>query len=358
MMFKKFFVPLMLALLAALLLGGVALAQTGGTIHGGRRGIGRILSLGDQQITIETRRGEQRDILVDDQTQYRTQEGHVLQFGDLRTGEWVAGIVRYNEQGQMVARLVLLLPDDYDPSQRLGRRAAGHVTSVDVQAGSFEMHTLRGDDLSFRVSEGTIYRGSVTGLEDLEEGMQAAVGGVKQDDGSLLALVVLARQPLLKHAGTVTSVDTSAGAFNLETRQGEALTFSVDDQTRFRSKDGSIQSLDDLESGMVAIVVADQGENGGLIARFVAAGTKDQLPQFDLRTAGRVVVVNADGFILQSPSGEQYKFVVTGETKFRSLGGWLQGLGDIQIGMRLGVGGDELGGGGYVARLVLGSRPR
>ena len=51
---------------------------------------------------------------------------------------------------RVVARLAIILPDDYDPSQRLGRRARGYMTAVDLKGGSFNLLTLSGEKLTFQ----------------------------------------------------------------------------------------------------------------------------------------------------------------------------------------------------------------
>ena len=187
--------------------------------------------------------------------------------------------------------------------------------------------------------------------------MLTAVGAIEQDDDTLLAVVVMARFPLIKHAGTVTSVGVSANTFDLKTRSGDDLTFSVDENTRFRSRDGLVQGLGDLQPDMVAFVTAGKEADGTLKAVVVAAGTPEQLPKFDFRTAGKVITKDKNSFTLETRNGEQYKFKVTGETHFRSRGGWLEDLDDLEIGMRVIVGAKELGNGQYHAQLVLAGRP-
>ncbi len=356
-MMKKFLLSIPIAMLAIILACSAALAQKPEQDHlrGGRRVSGKIAAVGATEFILEARQGEQRTIFVDDGTQYRNAEGDPAAFGDLQVGMWVAGIMRYNDQGEMVARLVILFPDDYDPSQRLGMRARGHVTSVDMASESFSLHTFAGEDLDFQVTQDTIYLGGVESLEDLEAGMQASIGAIKQNDGSRVALVVLARKPLVKHAGTVADIDLANSSFTIDTRQGKQITFQVDVNTRFSSRDGSVEGLEDLQPGMIALVVAKESDGDTLLAAAVAAGTADELPQFDLRVEGKVVVVKEVSFILQARNGEQYTFKVDGETKFRSLGGWLDGLEDVREGMHLGVGADQISG-GYLARLVVAGR--
>ena len=283
-MSKKLFVPFVLAILASLIFSSVALAQEAQPLqrpHGGRRGVGQVIDVGDNQFTVESREGVERVLLVDEKTRFHGVDGEERSFDDLETGQWVAGIVGYNDDHELVARLVIFLPDDFDPSQRLGRRAGGRITGVNVSESSFTLHTRSGEDLIFQVNENTHYRGAVEGLSDLQEGMVAAVGVLEQDDGTLLAVVMMARFPLVKHAGTVTSVDVSANTFGLNTRSGDDLTFSVDENTRFRSRDGSVQGLEDLQLDMVALVSAKKEANGSFKAVVVGAGTAEQLPKFD-----------------------------------------------------------------------------
>jgi len=273
-MSRKGSISVIVVIIASLLVGSVAHAQSEPPSQGGRRGIGKILSIGEGQFTVETRQGAQRSMLVDDKTQYRTSDGQVRSFDDLQVAQWVVGIARYDLHGQMVAHLVIILRDDYDPSQRLGRRARGYVTAVDLKGGSFNLLTLSGQKLTFRVAEGTIYIGSAHNLSDLQVGMRSAVGAIKQEDGSLMALVVLVRFPFQWHVGKIISVDLANDQFNLQTRLGGELSLKVDENTSFRGDGGAIQSLEDLQPGMTVLAATKEGEGSELVAVLVAAGRR------------------------------------------------------------------------------------
>ncbi len=116
------------ALLLALLFGaifsttGQAQGNTpaGREVHGARRGVGKLISVGNNSFTIETRPGNERTFLVDENTHMRSHTGDMLALSDLQPGDWVAGITAPEPQGKLLARLVIRLPGDYDPSQRLG----------------------------------------------------------------------------------------------------------------------------------------------------------------------------------------------------------------------------------------------
>lgn len=358
-MSKKITLSIALSLVACWMAVSLAFAQAEPATQppgGGRRGVGQILFLEADRFSLSTRADRQQTFYVNESTLYRNAQGYALSYDDLNTGQWTAVTAWPSREGLLVAHLVVLLPDDYDPSQRLGYRAAGTIASVGPVASAFRLHTRRGETLTVLVNENTIYKGGVTSFDELQPGMLASVGALEQDDGSLLALVVLARLPLVQHAGEIGVVDPAIGAFELQSRAGETLLIAVDEQTRYRSRDGTIQSLGDLQPGMLALVMAKKDAEGQFIAVVVAAGTKDQLPQFDLRISGRVVSMGDDGFILRSPDGEQYSLIVTGETQFRSLRGRVKGLDEITPGMLLFVGADRLDDGSYEARVVAAGR--
>lgn len=275
-MIKKTYIPILIAVVLSLLVSSVALAQSTQDptqLRGGKRGIGQITALGAGQFTVESRQGEEHIIYVDENTRYRRFDGSPIEFADLQVGDWVAGILRYDpEREGPLARLIILLPDDYDPSQRLGIRARGKVIAVDEGASTFSLHIRSGAELTFTVNAHTVFKGGVTSLAELEEGMLAAVAGVKQADGSLLAQVVFARKPLVRLVGEVKTVDLVASSFTLDTRRGKEVSILVVENTKFRSRDGQVDGLEDLQAGMHAAVWAIQVEAGSFEARTVLVG--------------------------------------------------------------------------------------
>lgn len=344
-MSKKIMIPILLTLLGSLLTGSTAMAhedQPPQRPKRGRRSFGQVTSVGDDRFTIQDRRENEHTLLVNEDTRFRSKDREDRTFEDLQTGQWVAGESSYNSQGELVARLVITLPEDFNPSQRLGRGVRGHVSYVDSAADTFKLKTLSGEELTFLVDGKTIYRGGVQSLGDLEQGMIATVGALEQNDGTLLAVALLARFQLVKKAGTVVAVDPTTSTFELHTRRGEDLTYVVDENTRYRSRNGYVQSLTDLQPEMIAIVVAkEQPGDDSNLAVMVAAGSTEQIT-IDLRMRGRIILVNEDYFILEARDGEQNIFRVTEETRFRSRGGIVQGLEDLETGMIVFVGARKL----------------
>lgn len=237
--------------------------------RGGMRVTGQITSIETDHFTIETGPGSPITILVSERTILRDTQWNQIALSDLNNGDWVGVTARLDPQGMPAARLVVLLPADYDPSQRLGRRARGHVIGVDPQAGSFSIHTLREENLDFVVNENTVFRGQIASLEDLQPGMISIVAAIGQPGEELLAVSVRARFELVRTMGKVTQVDLQNGTFTMHTWFNGDRLITVDDDTRFQSRDGSVSGLEDLQPGMFLLVGAQDLGDGQYLARAV-----------------------------------------------------------------------------------------
>ncbi len=69
----------------------------------------------------------------------------------------------------------IILPEGFNP-RLVERRVSGRVLGVDLQAGTFSLHTRLGDDLTITVNEETLFPGAVKSLEALKTGAAARVG--------------------------------------------------------------------------------------------------------------------------------------------------------------------------------------
>lgn len=283
-MFKKILVPLILALVAALAIGGVAYAanqpenvsvdtpgDTPGdtaTAQGARRGLGQITTLGDGQFTVLLQSGGEKVIRVDENTRYVKADGSVGSFADLQVGLWVAGRVVSTADGPL-ARVVILLPAGFDPNLKLIRHA-GAITTVDPAANTFGLKTRQGESLTFQADGSTQYFGQVETLADLQPGMLAVVAAKQLDNGAYLAVRVTARekpQVDVKKAGRVTAIDASS--FTIRGRNGNTYIFQVTPETHFRSRGGQVKGLKDLHLGMGVAVAAQETDDGQLKALLV-----------------------------------------------------------------------------------------
>ncbi len=150
------------------------------------------------------------------------------------------------------------------------------------------------------------------------------------------------RHERFRHAGEITGVEAGQGTFTLLTRAGEELEFQTSDRTRYRSPDGSVQGIDDLQQGMKALVAGIK-EEGTLNALLVAAGNPEDRPDRprpDVRAAGRVESVGDRSFTLQTRRGELLTFKVTEDTHYKGI----ESFEELEVGMFAAVGAKETDG--------------
>jgi hypothetical protein len=180
--------------------------------------------------------------------------------------------------------------------------------------------------------------------------LPAAVSAAEDDPGA----------GRFRAAGEVTGVDPAASAFTLHTRAGEDLVITVTDETRFVSRQGEIQGLEDLEAGMKAVVRGEVTADGAHIAKTVGVGTPGDRPDHK-RYAGAVTSVGDGSFSIEPRDGGEVMFLVNEKTEFHSRDGSVNGLEDLKIGMRVGVGAAVQDDGSLLALNVLAGaadRPR
>jgi hypothetical protein len=228
------------------------------------------------------------------------------------------------------------------------RRAHGEITGIDLGARTFSIMTPEGESLTFQTSERTRFKGpddSIQGLEDLEVGMRAMVGGIEAEGELPLALVVIAARPEdipdngFRMGGSIESIVPGQGTFTLQTASGETVEILTNDRTRFQSRDGSVSDVHDLERGMRVFVgglVQDGDTHLALVV--IAGGSGEEDGNFSERRGqnrfgGHVVSISGSSFTLEKPDGSQITVSVNENTVFRSRDGSLKTLSDLQVGM-------------------------
>ncbi|HHH83475.1 MAG TPA: hypothetical protein ENL35_10880, partial [Chloroflexi bacterium] len=177
-----------------------------------------------------------------------------------------------------------------------GARCAGVIADLDLPGKTFLLRTPRSGEIRVHVTGATTFRspgGEVELFEDLKEGMRVAVAGKPRGDGAVIAeaIVAFVRPDLLTFRGVVQAVEPTQNAFTLETAQGEVLRLKVVERTRFRSPNGEIQGLEDMELSMAALVAAVRTPEDKLTAVAVAVGWPDDLRDRVFRAQGTITNV-------------------------------------------------------------------
>ena len=241
---------------------------------------GEVEGVGENYFTLLTEEGRSLTINVIDRTRFRSRDGEVTTLSDLEPGMVAIVTAADTEDNGIVALVVAAGTPGGDIRDRVFR-TSGEITGVVPGQETFTVQTKEGDSIAFITGERTKFRsrdGSVTGIHDLKRGMLAMVGAIKMEDGTNQALVVLAGSPedrperpkVVNATGKIVSLGSNS--FTIETRSGDQKTFSVDGSTKYKSRDGSVNSFGDLEAGMIAIVMGRDLGNGELLAVIVGAG--------------------------------------------------------------------------------------
>ena len=239
---------------------------------------GEIIALDSDTLTVQPFAEDSAPLTlrVDENTRFRA-AGNAAEtpaFGDLQVGDKVGFIAPPAEDGDPVAKVIILLPDDFDPETFRRHITRGEIWSIDAANGTFTLQAKGSNEQAvFYVDENTRFRSrgnTVQSLEDLAVHTQVVLRFRRQEDGTLLATdVVIPRLRLSRHRGTVAGVDNGTLTLTLDRRDGQTLTFRVRAETRFK---GEAASLDEVQPGMRAVVAAFEDAGGHRTA--VLIGTR------------------------------------------------------------------------------------
>jgi hypothetical protein len=225
------------------------------------RQLGQVKTVQAGQFTMQTVQGNERTITAGDKTGYRALGGEPLNFSDLKAGQWVSVMTRRGNAPDAPALLVTIMSENFDPQDWQGPKARGSVTAVDPAAQTFSLKTLKGWEITCTVEAATRYLGKASSLNDLKVGLAVEVAGEEKDD-KMVVKALFAHDPIRTAAGIIKQVDTAAGTVTLQALSGEEIRITVNDSTRFRSPQDTIQNLADLKPDMRILVIARQLPDG------------------------------------------------------------------------------------------------
>jgi hypothetical protein len=145
------------------------------------------IATSDSSFTLKTRDGTEREIHVSDRTRFISRNDDIQGIDDLEIGTIcrVRGV--NGPDGQLNASVVAA----GSPEDRPDIRAVGEITAIGD--GSFTLESRQGRSLVLAVDGSTRFLsrdGHVTGLDDLQVGMRAAVAAEGAEDGTYKAIVV------------------------------------------------------------------------------------------------------------------------------------------------------------------------
>ncbi len=74
------------------------------------RGLGKVTAIGDDELTVETRKGDEVRVLVDAETVFRVKGIEEPTLADIKVGDMVAGRVVKQDDGTLLAKVVAVVP--------------------------------------------------------------------------------------------------------------------------------------------------------------------------------------------------------------------------------------------------------
>lgn len=361
-MVKKFGKSLILVLVLTLATTGIVYADEEVSPNK-QRFLGEITGVDPRNNTFSLRTNNAEDLrfITNERTRFRSRDGSIQGLEDLSPGMNALVSAVRDQDGALLA-LVVAAGEGGDFENI--KRYKGTIAHVDVENNTFALSVGGGSIQRFAVGDRTRYLsrdGSISGLQDLEQGMVAHVAALEREDQIPMALVVAAGKPeqkpeRFKVTGQITEVNPDASTFDLELNDGRIRSFKVVERTNFRSRDGSINNLRDLTVGMHAIVLGVEDSEGTAIALVVAAGNLEDSPglrKLDVRAIGRITEIGSQSFTIETKEQGIQTFHVDETTKYRLQNGVAGSFSDLKIGMIAAVGGKSMDDGSVKAFLVI-----
>lgn len=245
---------------AAMLLPGaadVALAQGPGQ-GGGNLFAGEVKSVDGAVVTVTTRKGDDVEVLTDDNSVIFIPGKPGASLSDVGVGDPVCAVLRrpQEEEGRPTAILLAIV----EPTEIRGHLAGGRVESLDEGAGTMTLTTRNRGEMEVGTTASTVYK--VPGVEaptfaDVEVGSVVIIlGEVSEDEGTARADVVavmnLSQAERRLICGEVVGVD--GAEITLEDNKGDTYVAVTVEKTVFKACDKEDVSLDDVKAGERIIV--------------------------------------------------------------------------------------------------------
>jgi hypothetical protein len=282
--------------------------------------LGEITSLEASTIALKTRLGE-ITVLLDDETSYRRLDKEDVILADPKIGDRVAVRGRFEEDGVMRARLILIIPEGTAVLRGTVGSARNRVLKLLI--GADEMEVFTNEDT--RVFIPGL---SEPKLSDLAAGTPVAIAGMKDNEGNFIACAIRAflraKKALVR--GVVTAIDTNG--FQMQTRRGES-NVQVSEKTRFRILGVDEPSLEDLSKGEMVLVAGILNQDGAMLARMV--GVLPERPRSEW-IVGQIAAINGAALSVTLRSGHEINVLTDENTKILVPGLIEASMADLNVG--------------------------
>ena len=281
--------------------------------RGGLRG--EISAIDGRTITLEL---PQRSVQVitDDATNFHIIGQEMAGLSDFSVGDTILARGQRQEDGVMLARLILMQPE--------GDMLVGRVTAVNeyslVVNGRDQQEitiTVNPDTIVAMIGQELTWDGDPAGSQALHEGIIVAAFGTASSDGSSLDAHTLVSQRPQRPQGMAGVIDAIADdSFTITNLRGDTVTVLVNDETHYRMPNIEDPGPDDFAAGdEVAIVGLPGDEEGTFSARIVAAVPENR--PHGRPIAGEITAINGNEISLALLRGATITVITGPDTIFR-----------------------------------------
>jgi hypothetical protein len=313
-------------------LTGVAWAAEPTKLEGLR---GQVTAIEGDSLLVATRGGEEQRVVVSEDTRLRIPGVSEPTIADIDVGDFIGARGERNEDGDLLADLVIVLPAVYAHYRNVvrGEVVAIEDSTLTVKTPLGEKLVITDEETRFRIPG--VQEPSV---EDISLGDPILALGRPDEEGSLLArlVAVVTGQQLRRHTmrGLVTDIDVEEGTLGVTTRRGE-IEVVTGEQTTFRIPAVEDPGLDDLNLRDLVIVLGTwNAEEEVFRARAVALIPR--WPSHLRFIRGEVTGIEDRTIVLNALQGE-VGVLTDDETTFRIPGVEDPGLDDLEVGDRVGA---------------------
>jgi hypothetical protein len=232
-------------------------------VEAGRGARGKVTEVGADGLVITTPAGHNVAVQVNSQTKiWIVEDERQGDLSDIQVGNFV-GVRGQREDDSIEARIIIVLSEDPRNLAKVGGKVTavkGKVIEVENRQGVHQITT--DDNTRFRVG-----KKEEASLKDINEGDPVFAAGVKQDDGTFLArlVVLVTGEQLRRHTlrGEVLSVDPENRLLTVEARgQKEGVwTVNTTEETRYRVPGVQNPTLADINAEDHVLVVGRPNED-------------------------------------------------------------------------------------------------
>lgn len=226
---------------------------------------GQVKAITDQMLTVSTHSGE-KTLLTDENTRFRVPDLEHPSLADIEVGDRIFALVRSQEGGTLLAKVVAVLPENAPgPAHLRGRVIQVADSSLKVQA--------RQDEVTITTTETTEVR--VPGVEnptlsDIRLGdtvlaIGRATGWSQMEAKVIGVLPAISARKFVIPGKVVSANDTMLTVQDPKDRH----IVHTDEQTRFRVPGVENATIADIQVGDHIVAVGQPTEGRNLLARWI-----------------------------------------------------------------------------------------